>query len=126
MHHRSTAGRLPRSAASSSSVSCGWAASRQALRSRRGDDLRWSQQLGAELQSRRSRRVQIDAQANAIVLRHELDHAALLEEALDVTDGEYGTTVQCIDDGTHATRAAHIHEQQMAHIDVLVALIAPD
>src|ERR1700742_3383101 len=64
----------------------------------RRDDVGGPQQLGADGQTRGSRRLHIDAQADAIVLGKELDHAAALGGVFEFRDGQDAVMIQGVQD----------------------------
>src|SRR5881296_2134414 len=76
--------------------------------------------VGTDVQLARLRRVQVDVEADAVVLGKELDGAGVIAKVRGLSHGEHGSASELIEQIALTALFSRRDEQQMARLQVLV------
>src|SRR6266550_3772148 len=93
---------------------------------RRGDDLGHPQQLGADRQVCRFRRLRVDLKPDTAPVRHEANHAPPFSESLGVTHREDRPVLEAREDLLRLISHRPTDEQDVAPRDIVHSLITTD
>src|SRR3989442_66012 len=91
-----------------------------------GNDFSHTQELGADRQVSRLRRLEVDLEPDAAPVGHEANHAAALGESVGVTHREDRPVLEARQNALRSVPLGPTDEQDVARLDLIHAVVAPD